>query len=95
MPTLIKCPNCNFEFPLESALNEELKGAIEKEKQELRQQMMDYRKTKEEEIRRKEEEFATFGRQLQEKFRLQSEAEISKRIQETEANHAQVYRFRF
>ncbi len=86
MPTLIKCPNCNFEFPLESALNEELKGAIEKEKQELRQQMMDYRKNKEEEIRRKEEELAMFGRQLQEKFRLQSEAEISKRIQETEAN---------
>ena len=26
----IKCPNCNYEFPLEEALNDEMKEAIEK-----------------------------------------------------------------
>ncbi len=35
----IKCPNCNYEFPLEEALNDELKEAIEKEKQDLRQKL--------------------------------------------------------
>jgi hypothetical protein len=28
----IKCPSCGHEFPLEDALNDELKEAIEKEK---------------------------------------------------------------
>jgi len=53
----IKCPNCGHEFPLEDALNDELKEAIEKEKQELRQQMAAYKKQKEEEIGRKETEW--------------------------------------
>ncbi|CAN5651509.1 DUF2130 domain-containing protein [soil metagenome] len=64
MATLIKCPNCGFEFPLEDALNDELKESIEKEKQQLRQQMLDYKKTKEEELRKKEEDF-TRQKQLQ------------------------------
>ena len=53
----IKCPNCGHEFPLEDALNDELKEAIEKEKQELRQQMATYKKQKEEELTRKETEW--------------------------------------
>ena len=52
MPTTIKCPNCAHEFPLEDALNDELKVSIEKEKQELRQKMTDHLKRKEEEIAR-------------------------------------------
>jgi thiol-disulfide isomerase/thioredoxin len=48
MATNIKCPSCNFEFPLEEALNDELKESIEKEKNELRHQMIDFKKTKEE-----------------------------------------------
>ena len=40
----IKCPNCNYEFALEEALNDELKEAIEKEKQELRQKMTEHLK---------------------------------------------------
>lgn len=58
MSTLIKCPNCGFEFPLEDALNDELKTSIEKEKQELRLQMLDYKKQKEEELRKKEEDYS-------------------------------------
>src|SRR5262245_19577125 len=53
----IKCPSCGHEFPLEDALNDELKEAIEKEKQELRQQMAMYKKQKEEELSRKESEW--------------------------------------
>ena len=53
----IKCPSCGHEFPLEEALNDELKEAIEKEKQELRQQMAAYKKQKEEELSRKESEW--------------------------------------
>ena len=49
----IKCPNCAHEFPLEDALNDEMKEAIEKEKQELRQQMVEYKRVKEEELGKK------------------------------------------
>ncbi|MFV0607458.1 MAG: DUF2130 domain-containing protein [Niabella sp.] len=50
MSTTIKCPNCQHEFPLEAALTDELKNVIEKEKDQLRKQMVDYKKTKDEEI---------------------------------------------
>ena len=42
MPTTIKCPNCAHEFPLEEAVSEEYK-------KELREQMVAYKKQKEEE----------------------------------------------
>lgn len=38
--TKIKCPSCNFEFPLESALKDEVKNVLEREKQTMRQQML-------------------------------------------------------
>jgi hypothetical protein len=57
MPTTIKCPNCGHEFPLEAALTDELKDVIEKEKQQLRQQMMDYKKVKEDELNKKDIEW--------------------------------------
>ena len=69
MPTNIKCPNCGHDFPLEDALNDELKEAIEKEKQELRQQMVEYRNKKEEELRKKDEAFDNFKRSQEEAFR--------------------------
>ena len=53
----IKCPKCGHEFPLEEALNDELKEVIEKEKKELRQQMVDYKRAKEEELNKKEIEW--------------------------------------
>ncbi|MDI3322046.1 DUF2130 domain-containing protein [Pinibacter soli] len=97
MPTQIKCTNCGHEFPLEDALNDELKEAIEKEKQELRQQVIDYKKTKDEELKRKdeefsvirrkqEEEFAANARRQEEKFQLQLETEIKKKNQQLEEN---------
>lgn len=55
MATNIKCPNCNFEFPLEEALNDELKESIEKEKAELRQKMMVHLNNKEAEFKKAEE----------------------------------------
>jgi len=62
MATNIKCPSCNFEFPLEEALNDELKENIEKEKNELRHQMLEFKKSKEEELKKAEQ---VFQKQLQ------------------------------
>ena len=72
MATNIKCPSCNFEFPLEEALNDELKESIEKEKNELRHQMIDFKKTKEEELKKAEQ---IFQKQLQQK-----EEELNTRV---------------
>lgn len=55
MATNIKCSSCGFEFPLEDALNDELKENIEKEKAELRQQMTIHINKKEVEFKRAEE----------------------------------------
>jgi len=59
MSTKIKCPNCQHEFPLEAALTDELKSVIETEKDQLRKQMQDYKKNKDEEI----ENIKKFGEQ--------------------------------
>jgi len=72
MATNIKCPSCNFEFPLEEALNDELKENIEKEKNELRHQMLEFKKSKEEELKKAEQ---VFQKQLQGK-----EEELNNRI---------------
>ena len=84
MATMIKCPSCGFEFPLEDALNDELKESIEKEKQQLRQQMLDYKKTKEEELRRKEEEFGRQKQQQEESFQKKLDEELKKKNQQME-----------
>ncbi len=55
MATNIKCSSCGFEFPLEDALNDELKENIEKEKAELRQQMTIHINKKEVEFKKAEE----------------------------------------
>jgi hypothetical protein len=55
MATMIKCPSCSFEFPLEDALNDELKDSIEKEKAELRQKMTVHLNNKEAEFKKAEE----------------------------------------
>lgn len=49
MATVIKCPECGHEFPLEEAVSEEYK-------KDLREQMMVFKKQKEEEFSRKEKE---------------------------------------
>ena len=50
MPTLIKCPNCSNEFPLEEAMSEEYK-------KDLREQMTMYKNQKDEEAQKKEAEW--------------------------------------
>ena len=67
MATMIKCQNCGNEFPLEEAINDELKENIEKEKAELRknieieksqlrEKMEAYKKKADEVIKQKDEE---------------------------------------
>lgn len=80
MPTNIKCPHCSHEFPLEDALNDELKDAIEKEKQELRQRMNDHLKKKDEELVRKESEWRAQQDKREKELRQQLETTLRKNI---------------
>jgi len=66
MSTEIKCPNCGQEFPLEEVVSEDYK-------RELREQVVAYKKQKEEELSRKEQEWRNL---LQQK-----EAEAAKQLQ--------------
>ncbi len=50
MSTEVKCPGCGFKFPIEEVMNEELK-------QNLRNQMIAFKKKQEEEFQKKQEEF--------------------------------------
>jgi hypothetical protein len=76
MATMIKCPNCGSEYPLEEALNDELKENIEREKQALRKQMMDYKKIKEDELQKKDEEFKKIAEQQETVFQQRLENEL-------------------
>lgn len=75
MATEVKCPSCGFGFPIEEVMAEEYK-------KELRVKMMDYTRQKEEEYRKKDEEFLNKERQQQVAFeqRLNSE---KKQLQQT------------
>ncbi len=68
MPTTIKCPSCQHEFPLEEAVSEEYK-------KELREQMVTYKKQKEEEMQRKEQEWK--------QETAKREADLKKELEET------------
>jgi hypothetical protein len=91
----IKCPNCGHEFPLEEALNDELKEAIEKEKQELRQQMVEYKRQKEEELGKKEAEWqqkaqaekAGLQKQIEESLRKNISADFENQLRLLEQNN--------
>ncbi len=67
MPTTIKCPKCSHEFPLEDAVAEEYK-------RDLREQMLVYKKQKDEELSRREQEW----QQQQQK----REGELKQQIEE-------------
>lgn len=86
MATLIKCPSCGFEFPLEDALNDELKENIEKEKQELRRQMADYKRVKEEEVKKKDEELKNIKTQQEQLFQKKLEDELKRNREQLEAS---------
>jgi hypothetical protein len=64
MSTEIKCPNCNHSFPLEAAITEDLK-------QGMRQEMLSYKKKKEEEFERKSEAFELQKKQQEEFYNTQ------------------------
>ncbi len=82
MATMIKCSNCGTEFPLEEALNDELKENIEKEKQYLRKQMADYKKTKEEELQQKEELFKQLKSEQESLFQKKMREALGKQQEE-------------
>lgn len=84
MATMIKCPSCGHEFPLEEALNDELKEAIEREKQELRDKMIKFQRQNEEKLKQKEEAFELFKRQQEQQFRSQLDTELKRQNQEME-----------
>jgi hypothetical protein len=84
MATMIKCPNCSTEFPLEEALNDELKENIEKEKQALRKQMMDFKRQKEEELQKKDEEFKQQAQQQEALFQNKLDNELKRMNQQVE-----------
>lgn len=86
MATMIKCPNCSSDFPLEEALNDELKDNIEREKQALRKQMLDYKKVKEEELSQKDEQFRKQMQQQESQLREQMEAALKQQNQQAEEN---------
>ena len=90
MPTNIKCPHCNHEFPLEDALNEELKENIEKEKQELRQHMIDHLKKKDDEMLRKEAEWKAIQEKREKTLQLQIETNLRKNISADFENKVQL-----
>ncbi|WP_162996933.1 MULTISPECIES: DUF2130 domain-containing protein [Mucilaginibacter] len=75
MATEVKCPSCGFGFPIEEVMAEEYK-------KQLRVKMMDYTRQKEEEYRKKDEEFLNKERQQQVAFeqRLNNE---KKQLQQT------------
>ncbi len=70
MPTNIKCPHCGTEFPMEEAVSEEYK-------KELREQMLIYKRQKDDELLKKEKEFQSL---VQNK-----DVEFSKKLQEEKA----------
>jgi hypothetical protein len=85
MATMIKCPNCSSEFPLDDALRLELNENLEKEKQDLRKQMVDFKRQKEDEILKKEEEHRTLAEQQERSFQQRMTQELKLQQSEQEA----------
>ena len=63
MATEVKCPSCGFGFPIEEVMAEEYK-------KDLRAKMQEYTQQKEEEYRKKENDFAVKERQQAQQFEL-------------------------
>lgn len=79
MPTNIKCPKCSFEFPIEDAVSEEYK-------KELREQMMHFKKQKEEELYKKEQEWKQQLQQQERELLLKNELEKKQLQKDLEEN---------
>ena len=79
MPTQIKCPNCAHEFPLEEAVSEDYKN-------ELREQMLAFKKMKDEELIKKELEWKQAMQLREDELIKQSLSEKSMMQQQMEEN---------
>jgi hypothetical protein len=84
MATMIKCPSCGSEYPLEEALNDELKENIEREKHLLRKQMVDYKMAKEEELQRKDEAFTALKNQQEKQYQEQLKQALAQQNEQME-----------
>lgn len=74
MPTEIKCPSCGHAFPMEEAVAEEYK-------KDLRDQMLNFKKEKEKELQKKQDEFARREQELLRQSR-QQEAAFNQRLED-------------
>ena len=79
MPTNIKCPKFTFEFPIEYAVSEEYK-------KELREQMMHFKKQKEEELYKKEQEWKQQLQQQERELLLKNDLEKKQLQKDLEEN---------
>jgi hypothetical protein len=80
MPITIKCPKCSHEFQLEDAVSEEYK-------KDLRDKMIEYRKQKDEEFARKEQEWK---QQLEENLRKNISSDYENKLRLLEQNNKDV-----
>jgi len=65
MASPIKCPKCGNEFGIEDSFSEEYKQKLEAEKAELRSQMVNFKKEKEDELQKKTKEFQQREKEIQ------------------------------
>lgn len=79
MPTDIKCPSCGHQFPMEEAVSEEYKKA-------LREQMLSYKKQKDEELARKEADYAAMAARKETEFKQLLQEEKLQLQQSLETN---------
>jgi hypothetical protein len=79
MATEVKCPSCGFGFPIEEVMAEEYK-------KELRNKMQDYTRQKEDEYKKKDEEFLTKERQQKAEFEQRLNTEKKQLQQSLEEN---------
>lgn len=81
MSTEIKCPNCNHSFPLEAAMTEDFK-------QDMRKEMLSYKKQKEEEFLKKAEDLEKQRKQQEEiydKQKKQQELAFEQKLEQEKA----------
>jgi hypothetical protein len=84
MPLEVTCPNCNHVFPLEDAIQDELKDSLEKERADMRKKMEDYFRTKDADFKQKEEALKLSASQQEQLFKQQLAAALHQQQKELE-----------
>jgi len=82
----VTCPKCAHVFPLEAALQDELKDELEKERLDMRKKMEDYVKNKEAEYKQKEEAVKQTAQQLEQQHKQQLAAALEQQKQALESD---------